>query len=353
MLNAKKHLKDIYRSEMKKDRAGMLRLDMNEGIPGLPQRFVNGLLKRITADDISAYPEHADLEKKIGRDNGLKADNVFLSNGSDAVIKYIFEVFVSPGERVVYTDPTFAMYPIYCSLSKAKGQAVPYGPDFVFPAESFIDAVKKGCRMAVIVNPNNPTGSVIGKAELKKIADICSKKGTLLIIDEAYFYYYPETAVKMIKKYKNICVLRTFSKICGMAGLRFGFCLADKKIIDGLKKVRPTFDVNRIAIMFAEAILDSPKIIPILINQAREGKEYLVSELDKYDIEYRSCRTNFILIKCPGKATEISGKLEERGILVGSGFRQDFLKDYIRVTAGAVPEMKRFMSAFVGIAGKK
>ena len=353
MLQAKKHLLALCRSKMKRKREGMLRLDMNEGIPGLPQEFINCLLRRITVETISIYPEYDELERKIGRDNGFMADNVLLSNGSDGAIKYIFEAFVSPGEKVIYTDPTFAMYPVYCSIFRARGQAVSYGSDFAFPTRGFLDAIKKGCRMAVIVNPNNPTGSVISRIELKEIASLCCRRDILLIVDEAYFYFYPETAAVMLKKYKNICILRTFSKLCGMAGLRLGFCLADRKIIDSLKKVKPTFDVNRIAVMFAEALLDSPKIIPMLINQAKEGKEYLMAELDKHNIEYRSCQANFILIKCPDEIKKISRKLEEKGVLIGSGFKQDFLKDYIRVTVGAIPEMKRFIQIFINIIGKK
>ena len=351
MLQAKKHLLGLYRSKLREKRQGMLRLDMNEGIPGLPQDFVNNILSRITNKDISIYPEYASLEKKIGFHNNFKTENVLLSNGSDAAIKYIFDAFVSSGEKIVYTDPTFAMYPVYCSIFRARAQAVPYGPDFAFPTRDFFDAIKKGCRMAIVVNPNNPTGSVISRVELKEIASFCFKSDILLIIDEAYFYFYPETAADMAKRYKNICILRTFSKLCGMAGLRLGFCLADRKIIDSLRKVKPAFDVNSIAVMFAEALLDSPKIIPMLIKQAKEGKEYLVSELVRHNIEFRPCQGNFVLIKCPGKIEKIASKLKDKNVLVGSEFKQYFLKDYIRVTVGAIPEMKRFFRIFKEIRG--
>lgn len=355
MLKAKEHLLSIDRLKIKSKREKMLRLDMNEGVPGLPKKLIDRALKRIDADAVCAYPAHTGLEAKISRSSKLKRENVLLSNGSDGAIKYIFDAFISPGDKVVYTDPTFAMYPVYCSIFQAIGLAVPYLEDFNFPFDNFIEKIKKGCRMAVIVNPNNPTGNVISRRELEKIASICRKKGTLLIIDEAYCNFYSGAAARLIKRYNNVCILRTFSKFFGMAGLRLGFCLSDKYIINSLIKVKPTFDVNIAAVIFAETILDSSDIVPMLTRRLEEGKRYLICGLERYNVEYRVGGANFVLIKCGGrlKPPQAGKMLAKNGILIASGFKQDFLKDYIRVTIGAVPEMRRFLRAFTGIIKRR
>jgi histidinol-phosphate aminotransferase len=142
-------------------------------------------------------------------------------------------------------------------------------------------------------------------------------------------------------------VLRTFSKLCGMASLRLGYAGSSRAIIKNLQKVRPTYDVNALAVSFAGALLKKGDIIENLINEADAGKRYLIDNLRKFGIEYIAGNANFVLIRCPAAADKIALALAEKNILVHGGFKQRFLKDCIRVTIGNRAVMKKFWNSFI------
>jgi histidinol-phosphate aminotransferase len=256
---------------------------------------------------------------------------------------------VSSGDRILITYPTFAMYPVYTAMFNAEFVTVEYNQDMTFPTEKFLDRIYPGIKLAIVVNPNNPTGSVLTKGELIEIIKKAASNDVLVIVDEAYFHYYPETMIPYIKSYNNLAVLRTFSKLCGIAAARLGYVAASPYIIEGIKKVRPTFDVNAIAVLFAEKVLDSPQIIQDLIKDASEGKKYLVEKLREKNIVCKEGHANFVLVKCNGRVNEVMAGLKEKGILVGGEFKQEYLNDYIRVTIARKDYMDKFWEAFAAI----
>lgn len=330
-------------------RRDYLRLDMNENPAGLPEKFVSQILSEVDAAMLSSYPEYAELQHEIASSHRLKPENICISNGSDAAIKYIFDAYVSRGDSVLLSDPTFAMYPVYCKMFGAKAVPVPYNRDFSFPLERFCRLLTARTKLAVVVNPNNPTGTALQKKDLTRIIKKANRNGTLLIVDEAYFYFYPRTIIREIKRYDNLIVLRTFSKLCGMAGLRVGYAAASAEIIENLRKVKPTYDVNALSVLFARKILAKPDILRVSIHRLRRGEAYLAGKLRAHGIPFRKGRANFLLIRSPGKAREIGARLAEKGVLVGSGFAQDFLRDYVRVSISDEPMMREFWGVFYPI----
>ncbi len=350
MIKIKEHLSKIERMDSSKDlRRDCLRLDMNENPSGLPEPFIKKILTSIDANFLSAYPEYGQLQEKIAKVNGLKPENICLSNGSDAAIKYIFETFVEPGDKVLLTDPTFAMYPIYCRMYGAVPVFVEYSSDLSLPFDQLIKSLSQNIKMAVVVNPNNPTGSVLTKAQMKILLDQAKKNNVLLIVDEAYFYYYNETVIKEVKNYDNLIVLRTFSKLCGIAALRLGFVASNVVIAQNLRVVRPTYDVNALGVSFALKILDQPKVIERMIKDVNKGREFLIAKLGSKNISYVNGMANFVLIDCGLRADEIREKLKSKKILIGGHFKQPFLKKYLRVSLGESVLMKRFWDAFLRI----
>lgn len=345
---AKSHLQDLIRISPG-GRKGFLRLDMNESVQGLPVAFVRKVLEEFTPEYLATYPDYTSLKNKIAAHNHLAAENICLANGSDAAIKYIFETYVAARDTVLLTDPTFAMYHVYGEMFQAQSIVIKYNDDLTFPKRQFYRALGRNIKLAVIVNPNNPTGDALAAAELMPILHIASEHNVLLIIDEAYFYFHPETVIEAVKNYNNLIVLRTFSKLCGLAATRVGYAAACPEIIGHLKKVRPTFDINNLAVLFAERILDRKEIIGELIDITAQGKEFLVKRMQEMGIEYVNGRGNFILINCHDRANEIMKKLNERMILVGGGFKQSFLQNYIRVTIGDKASMDKFWEAFINI----
>lgn len=353
MIKTKEHLMDIHRVDGgKQSRKDYLRLDMNENPSGLPADFIRETLSSVDANYLSTYPEYAVLQERIARHNNLESGNICLANGSDGAIKYIFETFIEPGDRVLLTDPTFAMYPIYCRMFKAEPVLVSYDADFLLPLDRFIDELSGNIKMAVIVNPNNPTGSALTKEQMALLLETAQKYNVLLVIDEAYFYYYKDTVITDIKKYDNLIVLRTFSKLCGIAALRIGYAAASVEIAQQLRIVRPTYDVNGMAVLFAIKLLDHPEVITRMTEEVNRGRKFLVAKLKENNIPYVNGLANFVLVHCGKRAEEVKEKLKLKNILIGGPFQPDFLKDYLRVSLGNESLMSQFFESFLAIWNK-
>jgi histidinol-phosphate aminotransferase len=350
MPEAKPHLINLYRTNpTEKGRKGCLRLDMNEGVPGLPEDFVQEALAEISSEMLAAYPEYRTLQESLARYNRVLPENITLSNGSDAAIKYIFDAYITRGDKVLLTDPTFAMYPVYCQMFEAEPVMMGYHANFSFPLDDFASQIGNSMKLAVVVNPNNPTGVALEPQKLVELISEADRCNVLIIVDEAYYYFYPETVAGLIHDFRNLIVLRTFSKLLGLAGARLGYAMASKEISENLRKVKPTFDVNGIAVILGQRILDNPQIISRLIADTNAGKQYLLEKLAGRGIEHLGSQANFVLIKCNDRVTAIKNKLAENHILVGGGFANPLLQDYIRVTVGHPKLMERFWEPFDAI----
>jgi len=334
-----------------KSRKGFLKLDKNENHSGLPKDFVKNVLSEIDPDMLATYPEYGKVKQKIAKHVGLKPENISLSNGSDSSIMYIYKTYVQERDKIITTDPTFAMYPIYSKIFNADTIMIPYKSLDLFPKKEFTSAINKDIKLTVIVNPNNPTGSFVDLHYIEEVIKKAKQYDSIVIVDEAYYYYSKKvnTAVDLVKKYDNLIVLRTFSKLFSMATLRIGYAIADKKIVDNLRKVKPTFDVDGLSVLFAEKILDRDDIINNLIDQDKKGKQYLAEKLKQEGINYKISNANFVLINCKDRVKEIIEKLEKEKILVGGGFKQEYLKNYIRVSTCKEQYMDEFWNKFIKI----
>jgi histidinol-phosphate aminotransferase len=345
---AKAHLAKVQRSNPhSSSRKGYLRLDMNEGVPGLPEDFVTEVRAEMDAQFLATYPEYEALQEKVARHNGIFPENIILSNGSDGAIKYIFDAYVSPGDRILLTDPTFAMYPVYCQIFAARPVVLSCRADLSFSAEDFQRQLAGDIRLAVVVNPNNPTGYAFPPAQLLAMIREASEHDVLLVVDEAYFYFYPATVIGEINRFDNLIVLRTFSKLCGLAAARLGYAAASPNIIENLRKVRPTYDVNGLAVALAEKLLENSEIIPKLIKGAAAGKVFLVRKLVDADIAHQAGEANFVLIRCNKRLPELIKRLAEEQILVGGEFSHPHLRNYLRVTVGRREIMEAFWEKFI------
>ena len=346
MPEIKPHLIDLHRTGEVKSRYGTLRLDMNESVAGLPNNIVKEALGGVDSEFLAAYPEYNTLAYSISRHNRLRPDNICLSNGSDAAIKYIFDAYILPGDKVLFASPTFAMYPVYCSMFNAQPVSVDYNDDLSFPYERYSAQLTRGVKLAILVNPNNPTGSMIARDGVLALLEKARRHRVLLLVDEAYFYFCPTTVIDQIKRFDNLIVLRTFSKLCGLAAARIGYAAACPEIIQALRKVKPSYDVNGLAVRLAKRVIERPSVIKKLIEDASKGKMYLVNALNKEGIHCIDGHANFLLISCNGREALMRKRLKQKKVLVGGGFQQHYLQDYIRVTVGDMATMKRFFRIF-------
>lgn len=328
-------------------RYGYYRYDMNENPIGLPIDFVEGVKKEITPEFLSIYPEPDNFLNKYAKYIGVNYENVLTTNGSDMAIRYLLETFGERGKEVVTVTPSFEMYWVNCCILGLKHVPVEYEENLTIKIEKIIDAITENTRVVVLLNPNNPVGNVYSSEEVEKVVEKAEKVGAVVIIDEAYYYFYPKTFLDYAINRPNVIVLRTFSKLFSIAACRLGIIISNPKIINYVKKGRLTFDVNSIALLFGERLLDNPKLIDELINIENEGKKYTLDILRENGYNCRDCMGNFIFVEPHNDAKEISDRLcEEKRILVHP-YKNKLLEKYIRVSIGSKEAMKIFLDAFL------
>lgn len=348
-LHVNPFIRDTVRVFPAQGRYARLRYDMNENPEGLPREFVESVLEEITPEFLSVYPEPGRFLKKYSEFIGVGVENVTCTNGSDMAIRYLLETFGEVGKDVVTVAPSFEMYWVNCNILGYRHIPVPYNPDLTMDVGRILDAISEDTRIVVLLNPNNPVGNVYSDGEFEAVRAKAEAMGALVIVDEAYHYFYDETFLRAALEKPNVAVLRTFSKLMSLAACRLGVVVAHPDIIRCTNNARLTFDANAVALLFAERLLDRPDIIRELIRTQQEGKDHCLSELRKRDYWCRDCRGNFIFVKPKGDAREVAERLErEKNVLVHP-YGHPLLKDFIRVSTGSKGAMDRFLSAFFEI----
>ncbi len=342
------YLEKIHRIKDHEDRRDFIRLDMNENPVGLPEDFVQQVLSTITAETIASYPRKDALLELIAKREDVEMENITLTNGSDEGIKLLYETFTHEGANVVMVTPTFEMYRIYAEMFGVEVKALAYEENFIITAQQIMDVIDKSTDLVVLLNPNSPIGGVYSDEECCQIIEKAAQNDAMVCIDEAYYPFGVSTKVALTKKYENVVVLRTFSKLFSMAGVRVGYAIGNKLPISYMENAEGSYNVNTVGILFAEAILKQPEIIERLIDVEKEGKTYLIERLQENGYRYYGEFGNYILIKTKKSAKEIATELRKDKILIKT-YGNDLLKDWIRVTTADVETMKKFWEAFVRV----
>lgn len=324
-------------------RRNYLRLDKNEGLVKWQRPALKWIFDSIASDEISMYPQAEALYRKLAKYLGISEENILLTNGSDGGIKSAFEAFISPGDKVLILDPTYAMYDVYIGMFGAKKVGIEFNNDFTVDSEKMLKLLSRGIKLVAIANPNSPTGTVFSSDFLLKLIKRAGRLGAVVLIDEAYYHFYPQTLVRYVRKFRNLIVLRTFSKAWGAASLRLGYAIACKEIIDALSKVRPMYEAHMFAIKTAQYLLDHPRRLNEYLRFEKEGKKYLLEGLRGLGFASRTGYANFVLVKAQGKRRQIYGYLKSRGILVYLPSPDSFLADYFRITTGPRPLMEKIL----------
>ena len=330
------------------DRSGFLRLDMNENPEGLPENFVETCKCYINASFISSYPNRESLIATLSQYHDLPENNFCITDGSEMAIKYIFEVFAEKGKKVVTVNPTFEMYGVYCNMFGLKHITYDIPENFEINIEDFINLIDTDTCLVCLLNPNNPVGGSYSKEDIIRIINKANENNAVVVIDEAYHYFCNSTIIDIVNDYDNVIVLRTFSKLFSLASCRIGYAVACPKIATLLNKVRPTFDTNSFALLFAEMVLKDKEIKTKLIDIEREGRLYLIEKLKEYNYQYYYGEGNYIFIKPKNNKQNVIEKMYNKKILV-KNYNKGILKDYIRINTGSINVMKKFFEIFIAI----
>ena len=357
-------IKDILRIGGQQGRYGFLRLDMNENPGGLPLDFVEEVKKELTSEYLAMYPEESRMKKLLAdyltgtvKESVFTEENLCLTNGSDMCIRYLYEVFAEPGSTVVTVAPSFEMYRIYAEVFGLKHRPVQIekavadrSETFLISVDTIIDTIQDDTDIVVLLNPNNPIGRPYTDEEFARIADRAAEVGALLIVDEAYHYFYKNTFLDQVLKYDHVVILRTFSKLLSLAGCRMGYMVSNPQIIEYVRHVRPSFEVNSVALKFGERLLERPEIIDGLQQEMQDGKEWLVEELRANGYEVTPQEGNFIFMKPKHKGAKELGQIleQEKQVLVKT-YGNPMLSDYLRISTGAKSYMEQFVKALLDV----
>ena len=346
-------IKNLYRIFDQNERKDYLRLDLNENPGGLPQEFIDEVLADVDPRFISEYPETLHFSEVLANHLGTDISHICLVNGSAEGIRYIIQAFTSEGGQIVGVVPSYFMFQVYSEMYGRNFIKIPYDEDLKMDVNKIIDALTDQTQLLILLNPNNPMGNVYSEAEFIKLIEAAEKHKITVLVDEAYYYFYPETFIDYALKKDHIFITRTFSKLFSLAGCRLGYVVGWPEGIKLVQKLCTPHNTNAFAMKFAEAILTNPDMISSLILKFNEGREYLINELDKYGYEHKGDAGNFLFIK-PKKvdSEEIVRTMKEKyKILIKSYPNVGRFGNCLRVSIGEKIYMKKFLKALFEIEG--
>lgn len=300
------------------------------------------------------YPEGMApaLTEKLAEKLQVNQENILVGNGSDEIIHLLTRSHVDAMDEVIMPDVTFPRYEMNTLIEGGTPVLIPL-INGVHDLTSMYNAITEKTKMIFICNPNNPTGTIVTRAAL---TDFINKvpKHILLVIDEAYYEYvndeeYLET-IPFLRDNTNLVILRTFSKIYGLASLRIGYGIMHPSIIEELVKVKDVFNTSRLAQTAALASLEDDRFVDYCRKENEIGRKYIEDELTKMELEYYPSHTNFLMIKLKQHGKEIFEGLLKQGIIVRSGHFLGY-DNTIRVSIGNKEENKEFIKAFKKLIG--
>src|SRR5947209_687563 len=348
MLKARKCVREMreYHSPLSAP-ATELRLDMNENTTGCSPRVLEKM-RSLDARLLALYPRREHGEKLIADFLGIGSSEAMLTNGADEGIDLLCRAYLEHDDELVLTVPTFGMYEVFAQPSAAKAVKVPLGPDFSFPVNKVIDAITPRTRMIIICNPNNPTGTVIERADILRVLEAAPDAAVL--VDEAYFEFYGKTVIDQIGKIPNLFIARTFSKVYGLAGLRLGILAGAAEQISVLKRMASPFNINAFAVeCMAEALADRESV-EAYIQQVAATRESLQKELEALGVKCWPSKANFILANFGPSKSNVLTTMRQKGIALRD--RPD-CEGCIRLTIGTQQEMERVVRELKQILARK
>lgn len=324
---------------------GAIKLASNENPIGPSPMAVQAILENVHR--LNRYPDGSGyyLKAKLSDIFGLPQEQIIISNGSNELIELIIRTFFSPEEEAIQAFPTFLVYEKIVTGAGGKIISVPLS-NFRIDLKAILGAITPKTKIILINNPNNPTGSALSKRELIDFLKSIPRD-VVAVLDEAYIEFVSDqevaNGIDLLEHFPQLVVLRTFSKLYGLAGLRIGYGFASKEIIDYMNRVRQPFNVNTLAQSAAMAALDDTEFVSSTIKVIRDGLAYLFDELEGLGLEYVETQANFFLIKVPAGASRIAELMLKEGVIVRS--MESFgLKDHIRINVGLPEENKRFIN---------
>lgn len=323
--------------------SNLIKLNTNEN-PYPPSDSVLKVIKEFTDDKLKLYPDpNADLLKqRIADYHNLQPNQIFVGNGSDEVLAHAFQALLKHDKPLLFPDITYSFYPVYCGLYGIDYQQIPLTDDFAIDINDY----NQDCGAIIFPNPNAPTGRLL---ELEKIESLVkSHPNQVVVIDEAYVDFGGQSAITLVNHYPNLLVTQTLSKSRSLAGLRVGFAVGHADLIEGLERVKNSFNsypLDRMAIYGAAASFDDETYFQQTCKAIIETRESLVTHLEKLGFSVIPSKANFIFATHKKfAAEEIAAKLRDKSIIVRY-FNKPRIDQYLRITIGNNQENQALCNA--------
>jgi histidinol-phosphate aminotransferase len=323
------------------DRENKIRLDFNENTAGCSPA-VRRAIARIPAKQLAMYPDYRPATRRLARYFRVRAEELLLANGADDALRAFFDAFVEEGSRILICEPTFPMYRYFAEIFGARIDMMRYNADMSFPLREVAAALRKKPRVLFIANPNNPTGTLLQRESIRQILKAATH--TAVVIDEAYAEFSRVTVVPWIRRYPQLFVVRTFSKVAGLAGLRLGAVLARADSLDFLRRAMPPFPVNAAALVAAKAAVRDSKSMRRYVNEVNRLREWFSAELRRIGVKTYPSAGNFLLANFGTKGPALFKHIERQGILLRERSRE-IAPGFVRITIGTDAEMRTLLKA--------
>jgi histidinol-phosphate aminotransferase len=324
----------------------VIKLNTNEN-PYLPSPQAVEVLSRINVEQLRRYPDPLGtaFRKAAAEIHGVSPENIMCCNGGDELLTIAFRAFCDENRPVAYPVPTYSLYPVLANLQNCKAFEVPFDHEFNLPAE----LTRTGAALTIVCNPNAPSGSFVSGGEMASLADELSG---VLLIDEAYVDFADENCAGLVKNFDNVIILRSMSKGYGLAGLRFGYAIAQADLISGLMKVKDSYNVDAVAIAVATATIKDQEYFRQTTGKVKKARDLLTEQLRALKFEVPRSYSNFVLAEtkqCPAK--EIYDRLVKRNIYVRY-FDVPGLENKLRITVGTDEQNDKVILALKEIIKK-
>lgn len=343
-------VKELNRIFDQNSREGYIRMDLNENPNGLPQAFINEALKDVTTEFVAKYPETLEFTETLGNLIGAEVEEICLTNGSAEAIRHIIEAYSSPGGKILSVSPSYAMYEVYAKMYGRQHVAVNYDDKLNVDIDKIIEKITPDLDLVIVLNPNNPIGDVYTYEEMDRIVAAAKENEVTVLIDEAYFYFYPNTFIKYALENENVFLTRTFSKLFSLAGCRLGYVVGKKEGIAMIQKLCTPHNVNAFGMLFAKKIMETEGMIDAMVKKQTEGKQYLIDTLRAKGYFVNANEGNFIFIKPKTDAQTVVKRMkEEKRILIKHYKNIGGQGDFLRASTGEKEIMQIFIDALEDI----
>ena len=323
----------------------IIKLNTNEN-PWLCSPFVRDILNEIDVAELAKYPDPmcTDVRQVIAEKHEAGVGNVFAGNGSDEILALCIRAFADRNGSVGFFNPSYSLYPVLAQIEEIETRPVELDKNFEWQMPDDYSA-----SVFFLTNPNAPTGMLFPKEKIEKfVHDFAG----VVVIDEAYADFARENCMELATKYENVLVVRTLSKSYALAGIRFGYCVGAKPLIDALFKIKDSYNVNRLTQELARVAILDDGTMEAMTAAVKDTRALLSAELNDLGFKVYPSETNFVWAKPPKPgAKKIFDELRKRNIFV-RWFDGKRTKDYLRITVGTNEQIMELIAALEEISGK-